>query len=68
MTSTAVIAHYNAAVELEHMLLWQEASDEYKTAAKLATIGLKRENPVHKKIAKALTKVHMQVRNKVQLQ
>jgi hypothetical protein len=65
MTTTAVIAHYNAGVELEYMLQWQEASQEYSTAAELAYIGLKRENPIHKKIAKALTKVHMQIRNKV---
>ena len=68
MTSTAVIAHYNAGVELEYMHLWAEASSEYDTAAQLATIGLKRENPIHRKIARALTKVHMKVRSRVQLQ
>jgi hypothetical protein len=65
MTSTAVIAHYNAGVELEYMQLWQEASDEYDTAAQLATIGVRPENPIHKKIALALSKVHMKVRNRV---
>ena len=54
MTNTAVVAHYNAAVELEHMSLYKEASDEYDKAARLATIGLKRDNPIHQKIAKAL--------------
>jgi len=63
MTNTAVVAHYNAAVELEHMCLWREAQDEYDKAARLATIGLRRDNPIHEKIAKALQKVHMQVRN-----
>jgi hypothetical protein len=67
MTSTAVIAHYNAAVELEYMFLWHEASEEYATAAKLAHIGLKNDNPIHRKIGKALTKCNMQVRNRVQL-
>ena len=32
LTTTAVIAHFNAAVELEHLCMWQEAQDEYETA------------------------------------
>lgn len=67
MTSTAVIAHYNAAVELEYLHLWQEAQDEYETAQSLARIGLESNNPIQSKINKALAKVHMKVRNKVQL-
>ena len=33
MTTTAVVAHYNAGVELEYMLAWKEASEEYEAAA-----------------------------------
>lgn len=47
LSTTAVIAHYNAAVELEHLTLWSEAAEEYKRAARLAEIGLKRQAPIH---------------------
>lgn len=47
--------------------MWHEAQDEYETAGSLAHIGLHAGNPIHKKIEKALQKVHMQVRNRVQL-
>jgi hypothetical protein len=33
LATTAVIAHYNAAVELEFMSLWREALTEYEKAA-----------------------------------
>ena len=67
LTTTVVIAHYNAAVELEFMHLWLEAQDEYETAQSLARINLPFDHAVNVKITRALNKVHMAVRNKVQL-
>lgn len=54
LASTAIIAHYNAAVELEFMSLWSEAKEEFETAAALAKIALSDGNPIHARIAKAL--------------
>lgn len=48
------------------MFLWSEAKEEYETAAALAKLALSNDNPIHTKIMKALLKVRMQVRNKVQ--
>jgi len=50
LATTAVIAHYNAAVELEFMSRWREALSEYEKAAKLSAIAMKANNPMTVKI------------------
>lgn len=67
LATTAVIAHYNAAVELEFMSSWKEALEQYERAAKLAALAMKAQNPMTAKIKQAVAKMRMKVRNKVQL-
>ena len=67
MATTAVIANYNSAVELEFMSQWREALKSYEKAARLASIAMKEQNPMSQKIAQAIFKMRMKVRNKVQL-
>jgi len=67
LATTAVIAHYNAAVELEFMSRWREALAEYEKAAQLSTIAMKTNNPMTVKIKQAIAKMRVKVRNNVQL-
>ncbi len=67
LATTAVIAHYNAAVELEFMSLWREALTEYEKAAQLSAIAMKPNNPMTVKIKQAIGKMRIKVRNNVQL-
>ena len=67
LATTGVIAHYNAAVELEFMSSWKQALDQYERAAKLAAVAMKAQNPMTAKIKQAVAKMRMKVRNKVQL-
>ena len=67
LATTGVIAHYNAAVELEFMSKWQEALVEYEHAQKLASVAMKSNNPMTMKIKQATQKIRIKVRNKVQL-
>ena len=67
LATTAVIAHYNAAVELEFMSSWREALEQYEKASKLAALAMKAQNPMTNKIKAAVQKMRMKVRNKVQL-
>lgn len=46
LATTAVIAHYNAAVELEFMSLWRESLLAYEKAARLASVAMKAQNPM----------------------
>ena len=50
LATTAVIAHYNAAVELEFTSSWREALDQYEKAMKLAALAMKDQNPMSAKI------------------
>ena len=62
-----MIAHYNAAVELEFMSRWLEALTDYEKAGQIAQIAMKAQNPMTIKIGQAIKKMRMKVRNKVQL-
>ena len=46
LATTAVIAHYNSAVELEFMSQWRESLKSYEKAARLASIAMKAQNPM----------------------
>jgi len=65
IATTAVIAHYNAAVESEFMSLWKEAEKEYETAYKLALHVMNPDNPMTQRIRSALAKMRIKVRNGV---
>ena len=39
IAATSVIAHFNAAVEAEHLSLWQEAKDYYEKSLQLSKLG-----------------------------
>lgn len=67
LATTAVIAHYNAAVELEFNSLWKQALSHYEKAGQLAALAMKAQNPMSIKIRQAIAKMRMKVRNKVQL-
>lgn len=67
MATTQVIAYYNSAVELEFLSMWREALNAYEKAAALAAVAMKAQNPMSQKIAQAIAKMRMKVRNNVQL-
>lgn len=67
LATTAVIAHYNAAVELEFMSCWREALAEYEKSAQLSALSMKSNNPMAVKIKQAIIKMRIKVRNNVQL-
>lgn len=65
LATTAVIAHYNAAVELEFMSMWREALSEYEKSAQLSSLSMKSNNPMAVKIKQAIIKMRIKVRNNV---
>ena len=67
LATTGVIAHYNAAVELEFMSMWRESLLEYERSAQLSTLAMKENNPMAVKIKQAIVKMRIKVRNNVQL-
>ena len=67
LATTAVIAHYNSAVEYEFMSMWRESLGAYEKAAGLAAVAMKTQNPMSQKISQAMSKMRIKVRNNVQL-
>ncbi len=67
IAATIMIAHFNAAVEAEHLAAWSDAKKNYETALEYAILGdeISRKQ-MQVKIMKALQLVNMKVRNKVE--